>query len=123
MHIFVCRLDNICFKDDGSVMLIDLDRWEVANYTFHNIYTQSCMYTVGNYTCKQVDFIQLGYLVLYLLVGKDIIKPTAIVLVYYIGKENIDEMSYHSMDIDTLKYVTDSECRTIIQQLLKGIKQ
>ena len=77
----------------------------------------------GNYTCKQVDFIQLGYLVLYLLVGKDIIKPTAIVLVYYIGKENIDEMSYHSMDIDTLKYVTDSECRTIIQQLLKGIKQ
>ena len=61
---------------------------------------------------------------LYLLAGKNnYIKPTAIVLVYYIGKENIDEMSYHSMDIDTLKYVTDSGCCTIIQQLLRGIKQ
>ena len=62
------RLDNICFRSDLSVVLIDLDyacdrnmrTWESKFCKFMN---QSCMYR--NFNVESLDFVQLGYLILW----------------------------------------------------------
>ena len=62
------RLENICYKEDGMVVLIDLDRslpTDCPAITLSSYYGNSLMYRPGNddWTCKQQDMRQLAILI------------------------------------------------------------
>lgn len=64
------RLDNICFREDGSVIMIDLDRstkvTEAANLLC--VFGSSTMYPFKtNWTADNVDWRQLAIMILYIL--------------------------------------------------------
>ena len=95
------RLENICFENEQPI-LIDLDRWKPANSNFSESYGSSCMYPQGEYKCSQVDYIQLGYLILYVLL-------------------DAPDTDYHSMSLETLEILqnTSSQCwYSLIRKLI-----
>ena len=96
------RLENICFRTNNDVILIDLDRMDYAHNVFSSKYEASCMYPTQlepKYTNAQVDWIQLGYLILWLL--------------------NDEELDYHSMTRDLLHTIVGLKCYSFVETLIK----
>ena len=67
------RLDNICFTDTDDVVMIDFDRYKPSSSSAafaSSVYINSEMYQCKDgWTCGQLDFKQLGLVILWVLSG------------------------------------------------------
>ena len=65
------RIENFCFSSTFEMILIDLDRCTRVN--FKSVFTHgSCMYiSPTNFDGKQRDFMQLGWMVAWVLEATD----------------------------------------------------
>ena len=67
------RLENICFKHNGSVQLIDLDRCLPTSVGEH-VLSESDMYEVpSNWKNSQIDFRAVGMMLCYVLSQEEIL--------------------------------------------------
>ena len=98
------RLENICYDSQGPI-LIDLDRWEAADTSFSECYGNTCMYPEPRkYFCEQVDNIQFGYMLLFVLLP-----------------QNVRPKDYHSMTPSLVDHIESDLYRNFISQLLQGM--
>ena len=97
------RLDNICFRSDFSVVFIDLDyacarekiTWE-CKFSMFKFKNQSCMY--GNLNVESLDFVQLGYLILWVSHFGHIDVNNGFT---FMGNEQYHKMNLYCIDNET----------------------
>ena len=100
------RLDNICFNGEFQPILIDFDRAMSTSRAFEEVpYGESCMYPEWVELPEKFDWIQLGWVIAWVLRDE----------VYDYHSATFEELPQHLKESETLRIlIKDGTCRVYV---------